>query len=303
MIKKAAPIMIIAAGSLWGMLGIFVRSLDAYGFTSLEITCLRSLVTFLLILAFLLCYDKNQLKIRKNDLWMFAGSGILSIAFFSFCYFKTITLSSLSAAAVLLYTAPVFAVFLSAILFKETVSRIKILALVLAVTGCAFTTGLFGGDSNLTVSAVLFGLGAGFGYSLYSIFGKFALKKYSALTLTFYTFVFSFIATLLMAHPVSLAGKIASHPKSILTIILCGIFSGVVPYILYTFGLGYTEAGRASILASIEPVMATCISVLYFGEPLGLTGVCGIVLVLAALVIMNYNHTDSPKTDSVEKGF
>lgn len=295
--KKLAPLMIIGAGSLWGMLGIFVRSLDAWGFTSMEITCLRSLITFLLILAFLLCYDKKQLAIDKNDLWMFAGSGILSIAFFSFCYFKTITLSSLSAAAVLLYTAPVFAVFLSAALFKEAVNKIKILALVLAVTGCAFTTGLFGGDADLSVSAVLFGLGAGFGYSLYSIFGTFALKKYPALTLTFYTFVFSFIATLLMAHPVSLAGKIAAHPESILTIILCGIFSGVVPYILYTFGLKYIEAGRASILASIEPVVATCISVFYFDEPLGLTGICGIILVLAALTMMNHNNPEPSGAD------
>lgn len=289
--------MIIGAGSLWGMLGIFVRSLDAWGFTSMEITCLRSLITFLLILAFLLCYDKKQLAIQKNDLWMFAGSGILSIAFFSFCYFKTITLSSLSVAAVLLYTAPVFAVFLSAVLFKEAVDKIKILALILAVIGCAFTTGLFGGDADLSVRAVLFGLGAGFGYSLYSIFGTFALKKYPAFTLTFYTFVFSFIATLLMAHPVSLARKVAAHPESILTIILCGIFSGVIPYILYTFGLKYIEAGRASILASIEPVVATCISVFYFDEPLSLTGICGIVLVLAALAMMNYNNAESSRTD------
>ena len=295
--KKLAPLMIIGAGSLWGMLGIFVRSLDALGFTSMEITCLRSLITFLLILAFLLCYDKKQLAIQKNDLWMFAGSGILSIAFFSFCYFKTITLSSLSVAAVLLYTAPVFAVFLSAVLFKEAVDKIKILALILAVIGCAFTTGLFGGDADLSVRAVLFGLGAGFGYSLYSIFGTFALKKYPAFTLTFYTFVFSFIATLLMAHPVSLARKVAAHPESILTIILCGIFSGVIPYILYTFGLKYIEAGRASILASIEPVVATCISVFYFDEPLSLTGICGIVLVLAALAMMNYNNAESSRTD------
>lgn len=295
--KKLAPLMIIGAGSLWGMLGIFVRSLDAWGFTSMEITCLRSLITFLLILAFLLCYDKKQLAIQKNDLWMFAGSGILSIAFFSFCYFKTITLSSLSVAAVLLYTAPVFAVFLSAVLFKEAVDKIKILALILAVIGCAFTTGLFGGDADLSVRAVLFGLGAGFGYSLYSIFGTFALKKYPAFTLTFYTFVFSFIATLLMAHPVSLARKVAAHPESILTIILCGIFSGVIPYILYTFGLKYIEAGRASILASIEPVVATCISVFYFDEPLSLTGICGIVLVLAALAMMNYNNAESSRTD------
>ncbi len=295
--KKTAPIMIIGAGSLWGMLGIFVRSLDAFGFTSMEITCLRSLITFLFILAFLFCYDKKQLIIHKNDLWMFAGSGILSIAFFSFCYFKTITLSSLSAAAVLLYTAPVFAVFLSAVLFKEPVTRTKILALLLAVSGCTFTTGLLGGSANLSVSAVLFGLGAGFGYSLYSIFGKFALKKYPALTLTFYTFVFSFIATLLMSHPLSLAAKIAGQPKSIPVIILCGIFSGVVPYILYTFGLKYIEASRASILASIEPVAATCISVFYFGEPLGLTGFCGIVLVLTALAVMNFNGCGSPDTN------
>lgn len=285
--KKTAPFMILGAGSLWGLLGVFVRSLNHYGFSSLEITCLRSLVTFLFIFIFLLFYDKQQLKIAAKDIWMFMGSGILSIAFFSFCYFKTILLSSLSVAAVLLYTAPVFAVFLSALFFKEAVDRWKVLALFLAITGCAFTTGLLGGKVTLSVSAVLTGLGAGFGYSLYSIFGKVALKKYAPLTLTFYTFVFSFIATLFLSHPVALAKKIICCPISIPTILLCGIFSGVVPYVLYTLGLKYTEAGRASILASIEPVAATCVSVFYFREPLGLSGLCGILLVLTALIIMN----------------
>lgn len=287
--KRIAPFMVLGAGSLWGLIGVFVRQLNAFGYTSMEITCLRSLTTCLFIFLFLFIYDRKQLHIHWKDLWMFVGSGVLSIAFFSFCYFKTILLSSLSVAAVLLYTAPVFAVFLSAFLFREQITPGKLFALVLATTGCAFTTGFFGGSTQLSAAAVLYGLGAGFGYSLYGIFGKFALKKYPALTLTFYTFVFSFFATLVMAHPAALAEKLCEHPESIPAIVGSSILNGVIPYLLYTFGLTYLEAGRAAILASIEPVVATCISVFYFHEPLGYSGICGIFLVLTALTFMNSN--------------
>ena len=50
--------------------------------------------------------DKNLFKIKLRDLWCFAGTGLLSIVFFNLCYFKEITITSLSVAAILLYTAP-----------------------------------------------------------------------------------------------------------------------------------------------------------------------------------------------------
>ena len=88
--------MIILAGTLWGSMGLFVRKLNAAGLHSMEIVSLRSVVTTLLMGIFLLCYHKELFKIRIRDLWCFVGTGVFSIVFFNYCYFKTMTFSSLS---------------------------------------------------------------------------------------------------------------------------------------------------------------------------------------------------------------
>ena len=118
---------VLLAGSLWGFMGLLVRSLNAVGLTSMEICFIRGAVTFVVMLAGLLLFDRKALRIKLKDIWCFVGTGAFSVAFFNFCYFKTMTLTSLSVAAVLLYTAPAFVMLMSAVLFKESPGRVPVM--------------------------------------------------------------------------------------------------------------------------------------------------------------------------------
>ena len=64
------------------------------------------------------------------------------------------------------------------------------------------------------------------------------------------------------------------------------VFSTVLPYLFYTRGLARVESGKASIMASLEPVVASLAGVLIFGEPMSGTTLAGIVLVLSGVVIL-----------------
>ena len=110
---------ILAAGSMWGTMGLWVRRLTAEGLDSMQILALRIVVTAVMMLVFLAVYNRKLLKIRWKDLWCFLGTGICSIVFFGYCYNRTIVLTSLSVAAILLYTAPIFVMILSRFLFGE----------------------------------------------------------------------------------------------------------------------------------------------------------------------------------------
>ena len=194
--KLIAVIYVLVAGCMWGCMGVLVRMLGKINLTSMEIVFLRSVVTLIAMLIFLLVKTGGCFRVKVKDIWCFVGTGALSIAFFNYCYFKTIVYTSLSVAAILLYTSPVFILVMSAILFKEKITMNKIVAVVVTIVGCIFVTGLVGGESSLTPMGFLCGIGAGFGYALYSVFGRYALNKgYSSLTITFYTFVFSTIST------------------------------------------------------------------------------------------------------------
>ena len=278
----------ILAGVCWGSIGLFIRRFNAAGLYSMDMVVLRSVSTCLFLFLFLLFYDRSLLKIRLRDIWCFLGTGIVSMVFFNYCYFTLISLSSLSVAAVMLYTAPVFVMFLSAFLFHEKITGKKILALIMTVLGCVFVTGVIGDAASLSLRAILFGLGAGLGYALYSIFSRYALQRgYHSFTISLYTFFFASLAALPLVDPGRILSVAASGPFMLFFSIVCGLVTTAVPYIVYNFGLSSMENGKAAIIASIEPVVATLIGFFVFHETLTLGNLAGILLVLGAIAVSN----------------
>ena len=291
--KFVGPVLIITAGTLWGLMGLFVRNLDNYGITSMQIVALRAVFTALMMSAVTLVYDRKLFKIKLRDCWCFFGTGICSIVFFNFCYFRTITLTSLSAAAVLLYTAPIMVMIMSVFLFKEKLTARKIIAAAIAFAGCALVTGAVDGSLALNAAGVMTGLGSAFGYALYTIFGEYALKRgYNSITITLYTFIFASIGVLPFANLPDFAEKIKVNPQVIGWGAVLALVVTVLPYLVYTLGLRTVEAGKASVMATVEPVVATLVGVIIFAEPLSASGIIGIILVAASLAMLNINKKE-----------
>ena len=274
---------ILAAAALWGVIGLWNRRLLASGLSPTSIVTVRNLGGMLLLSAIFAVKDRNVFRVRREHLKYFFGTGVISVVLFTACYFSCQKICSLAVASVLLYTAPSFVVILSAILWKEPVTGKKLTALGLTLVGCACVCGLFSEDLTVTATGILLGLGAGFFYALYSIFGRYALAHYDSMTVTVWTFLFAGPASLVFLRPAELA---ALTPSAWLTAAGLVVFSTVLPYILYTKGLSQVESGRASIMASLEPVVASLAGVLVFGEPMGLLTAAGIALVLAGVIIL-----------------
>lgn len=282
---------IFIAGVLWGSMGLFVRVYNDNQMITMDIVAVRAIVTAILMLIFLLIYNRSLLKIKMKDIWCFLGTGLLSILFFNFCYFKSITLTSLSVAAVLLYTAPAIVMILSRILFKEKFSVIKIISLIATFVGCVCVTGLIGSMGNMNIGGILIGLGAGLGYALYSIFSRFAIERgYHTYTIIFYTFLFAAIGTIPFAKWGDIGAAITDKPSLIGFSLIFGLVSTVLPYILYTVGLEKVENGKASIVASIEPVVATILGIIVYHETLHINEIIGIVLVIGAIILCNISQ-------------
>ena len=234
------------------------------------------------------------MKIRLKDIWCFLGSGLVSIVFFSFCYFRTILLTDLSVAAVLLYTAPSMVIVMSAMFFGEKLTGKKIFAMCLAFIGCVLVTGILGGTSvQIVPAAILSGLGAGLGYALYSIFSRFALEKgYDNLTISFYTFLLAAVGVVPLADIGFIVRTVTAYPGRIGFSFLFSLVTTILPYLFYTWGLKNVENGPASIMASIEPVVATLTGFVVFHETLSPMEMAGVALVLASIVICNIHHKD-----------
>lgn len=286
--RFGCPLLVLVAGSLWGLMGLLVRSLNEAGLSSMEISFVRAIVTFVCMLTGLLLLDRKALKIQLKDIWCFVGTGALSVSFFNYCYFKTMTLTSLSVAAVLLYTAPAFVMLMSAVLFKEKLTLQKAAALFLAFAGCCFVSGIAGGAGTLSLKGILYGLGAGFGYALYSIFGRYALdRNYSSMTISFYTFLFAACSSFFFVDGRKVLSTVGSSLQLGSRTVFLVLLVTLIPYLSYTRGLKGMENGTASVLASVEPVVATLVGILIYKEKMNIWNLLGICLVLGSIVLIN----------------
>ncbi len=289
MIKKVNFhfILVFLAAVFWGTAGIFVRNLeDTFG--QMQLVFWRAVLSAIVFGLIIIFKDKTFLKINLKDIWLFICAALFSIVLFNFSYYTTMSLTSLSVAAVLLYTAPFFVVIISVLIFKERLNINKISACVVAFVGCCFVTGLFDTTQRLSTKSVFYGLLTGFGYALYTIFGKLLMKRgYKTLTITFYIFFFAAIFTIPFINPAETVVSAVKNKEDMIIVALMAVFNTVIPYILYTAGLKGVDPSVAPIIATVEPVVATLVGCFIFNEDISFYGIIGIVLVLASVVILN----------------
>ena len=143
--KSLCACFVLIAAALWGSMGLFVRYFSAIGLGSMDVVAVRVLVAAVVLPLTVAVMRPQGFRVKEKDLWCFVGTGMLSIAMFSYCYFRTIVASSMAVAAVLLYAAPVIVVLLSAVLFKEKITWLKAAACAVAFLGCVLVSDLKGG--------------------------------------------------------------------------------------------------------------------------------------------------------------
>jgi len=292
--KHISTVCILLAGCLWGTMGLFVHRLNTVGINTMQMVEIRAIVTAVLLFVILGIFKPALLKIRLRHIWCFMGTGILSVVFFNFCYFTTIENSSMAVAAVLLYTSPVFVMLLSRLLFKETLTAKKWIALALAVGGCVLVSGLLSGNDPLTAFGFLTGIGAGFGYALYSVFSRYAIRYgYSGWTITAYTFLFAAVGGAFLTDFNGIGAALQTAPLSLSGFfILFAAVTTLFPYLFYTAGLQQVENSKAAVIVSIEPVVAALLGLLRGEYPAPIT-VVGIICILTAVFLLSYQKPKS----------
>lgn len=301
-LHKFAPIFVILAAIFWGILVVFVRAFGKADFGSMEIVTMRVYTSVIFAWIMFLLFDHNsqrkkpktpknpktttQKRFHLRDSWCFIGTGLVSIVFFSYCYFRNVEVSSAAVAAILMYTSPIFVTLLSALLFREKLTKMKGLALILAIIGCALVSGIASTTAPVSLPGLLLGLGSGIGYALYSIFGRFALNKgYTPFFVTAMTFTFACVGVLPFVNIVALATKLINEPKYILLALIMGLVGSCTPFALYTLGLRYMEASKAAILATLEPIVTALVGTFFYKEPIDIFIIIGIAMVLTAGIL------------------
>lgn len=277
---------VAAAAVLWGTLGLAARGLFAAGLSPLQAAAWRAAGACAVLVLYGAVADRRALRVALRDLPLLALYGAVSVAGFMTIYFAAIRLTTLAAAAVLLYTAPAWVVLLARALFGEPITPTKAGAVGLAFAGCVLVGGGVGpGAVRLSAAGLAAGLGAGLTYALYSVFGKAALRRLPPLTTVVYTLGAG--ATILLAVLLTAGVPPLPVPRGALAPLLYVIvFPTALAYLLYLGGLRRVEAGRASIVATLEPVVAAVAGALVLRETLGPVQWLGAALVIAGVALV-----------------
>jgi drug/metabolite transporter (DMT)-like permease len=283
-------LMVLAAGSLWGTIGLFATLLSNMGMSAGPVAFFRVLSASIMLALILLVKGRgvSLFRVSRRGLISCMLVGFISQALYNVCYMNTIEQGGMATAAVFLYTSPVYVALISRVFFHEPLTRNKIIAIIINIAGCILT--VTGGDfSDMKISGfgIIMGIMAGFTYALLPILSRTGADDEDPFSAAFYGQAFGALLLFFLIRPYNGIGTAFTLPM-LLVFIGFGIVPSAMGYIVYYAGLSrITETSIVPVLASVETVVAAMIGLIVFGQALSITKIVGIALVLISIAIMN----------------
>ncbi len=281
--KRLTGILLIAiSAASFGTLAIFGRYAYAANMDTFTVLFLRFSIAAVLM-AIMLIIRRESLP-RGRVLGQLIGMGALGYVGQSFMYLTAINYASAGLVALLLYLYPFFVMILSALVFHEKITRLKAIALILALIGTALTVDPSGGH----ILGALMAIAAALIYSVYIIVGTNVMKHVSAVQSSTVIFasagvVFGLITAINGAHfPTANSGWFA-----IIGIVL---IATVIPVVTFLAGLERVGPTNAAMLSTLEPVVTVLLAAWLFGEQLPAIALVGGALILISVIMLTRNE-------------
>ncbi|MDP1547677.1 MAG: EamA family transporter, partial [Anaerolineales bacterium] len=204
-------------------------------------------------------------------------------------------------ATVMAFSSPAMTAILSRLVYKETFSRIKIISILLSLTGIVFVSGAYDISVwNLNPLGIIFGLLSGLMFAIYNLQGKAAADRhidswtallYSFAWATVFLFFFNIGSDLFITNKVPLADMLWLGDSVSGWGIL--FFLGVVPTLggfgLYTLSIRYLSPTTANLVATLEPAFTTVWAYLFLSETLTGAQLTGSLLVLVGVILLRFS--------------
>lgn len=242
----------------------------------------------LLVLAPLLVglRGRSALLLPRADVLRCFLVGIVGVAASNFLYYFAIEKTTVATAIILQYTAPVWVLLYMVVRRQHRATMPRVMAVAAAVVGCALAIGVMGGARlKLDALGVLAAEGAALSFAFYNVFGHGLVARFDRWRVLTYVLLAAALFWLVVNPPWKIAAAHYSGPQwAFLFVFAC--VSVLLPFSLYFAGLQYLDATRAIVTSCLEPVFAILFAASFVAERLSLSQILGVVLVLAATVIV-----------------
>lgn len=281
---------VIAATICWATSGLFVTLIvDSAAVSALALAFWRDLCTFFTLLTGLLLFRRRWLRVQRRDLpWLIALGGI-SVGTFHVFWNLGVMLNGVAVVTVQQATMPAIVAVVAWLLWREPLTRRKVLAIIITFGGTVLVSGLgISTQASFNLPGLLVGLGVPITYATFSLFGKPLAGRYPPLTILTYGFGFGALALLPLQfftpQPWPIPGQVWLYAGALV------VFSTIVPFTSYTFALSRLPASIAGILAMAEIPFAALLAYLLLGERMTITQWLGAVLVVGGVLLLTWRQ-------------
>lgn len=278
--------LVVLASACWSSSGIFIRFIsDGSGISPAGLAFWRDVLTFAVLFAGLAVFRPSLLRVARRDVPWFVALGMLSIGTFHVLWNTSIVLNGVSISTVIQSNAPVFVTVMAWVLWREPLTRTKILAIVLALVGIVLISRLDQLEGmRISLTGLTVALLSAIFYGSFSLFGKKLSGSYQAWTILVYAFGFAALALV----PFSLGEPAPWAFRPIVLAALAGLVlvTTVMGFGLYLRGLRRLHASVASITSNSEVAFAAFLSYFLLGERLDGWQILGAFLVVGGVSLL-----------------
>ncbi|UCE80305.1 MAG: DMT family transporter [Methanobacteriota archaeon] len=280
--KNGAYVLLILAVCLWATSATISTLAMDEGVSVIELTTIGFIFASIVFFPLVAMFDRKSLRIDRRDIPTFVVFSFIAGAMLNLAFFGAISETTVAIAVILNFTYPSIVSVVSLFIFKERLSTQKLLALPLTFFGCVLVAGspLIEGNISVGWFAVGLGLLSAVGSATYYIGGKKLEEKYSANTVVLYLFMLTTIMLVIAANPVSLL-HVSFTTNAWLLIFMLAVLPGILGFLASLVALRHIEASKASIISSIEPMLAIGMAFVVLSE-----GVTAIQLAGAAVTVI-----------------
>jgi drug/metabolite transporter (DMT)-like permease len=271
--------LILVSAASFGSMAIFGKFAYTSGISTHSLLFYRFLLASLVMLPIALLQKKRFPK--GKDLFILIGMGVIGYAGQSYCYFTGLTLIPAPLLVMLLYLYPVMVAVLAIFFLDEKLTRNKLIALFLAVTGAVLVIGF---EANGNMKGIFLGVSAAVIYSVYTIVGARVMSRNDAFTASLVV-----IASACFFYGIYNIKSGFFVPQSWyvwLNIVAIAILCTAVAIYTYFLGMKLSGAVNAAMLSTFEPVTTMVLAALFLGQRIGLQQTIGAALILASAVIV-----------------
>jgi len=258
----------------------------------------RTTFAFLILMPLLLMNrGTNGVRMRRRDLVHCMILGFAGVAGSNYFYYLSIQKTSVATAIILQYLAPVFVLFYMLARRLQPASAQRLSGVSLAVIGSVLAIGVVGwtgsfpfigirtGDVRFNTAGVVAGLVAAVCFAFSNVFGHHLVAATDRWRVMVYAMMGASIGWLIVNPPWKIVAAQYSGTQWLFLLVFA-IASMLIPYSFYFAGLQYLDATRAIVTSCLEPVFAISIAALALGELLGRVQIVGIIVTLAATVLI-----------------